>query len=144
MAEARANGGAAGEGDARPRVMVLQAHPDDAEFLCAGTVARFVAGGYRVPFIPPGLRAAGDRQRSRSGRSAEGTQSVTRSSTGVGPPVTRSAGGRGREISTTAPRSRRRCLSRPRGVRCKIECITRAASTSSEFFSISSVPSSCS
>jgi LmbE family N-acetylglucosaminyl deacetylase len=38
--------------------MVIQAHPDDAEFLCAGTVARFVASGYRVQYV---LATSGDK-----------------------------------------------------------------------------------
>jgi LmbE family N-acetylglucosaminyl deacetylase len=44
--------------DARPRVMVLFAHPDDAEFLCAGTVARFARAGYRVQYV---LATSGDK-----------------------------------------------------------------------------------
>lgn len=56
-------GQTAGEGTnagsgAQPRVMVVQAHPDDAEFLCAGTVARFVASGYRVQYV---LVTSGDK-----------------------------------------------------------------------------------
>jgi LmbE family N-acetylglucosaminyl deacetylase len=46
------------DADPRPRVMVLVAHPDDAEFTCAGTVARFVASGYRVQYV---LATSGDK-----------------------------------------------------------------------------------
>jgi LmbE family N-acetylglucosaminyl deacetylase len=38
--------------------MVLFAHPDDAEFLCAGTVARFAHEGYRVQYV---LATSGDK-----------------------------------------------------------------------------------
>lgn len=31
--------------------MVVVAHPDDAEFMCAGTVARWAAGGSRVTYV---------------------------------------------------------------------------------------------
>ena len=44
--------------DDRPRVMVIFAHPDDAEFLCSGTVARFTANGYRVQYV---LATSGDK-----------------------------------------------------------------------------------
>lgn len=44
--------------DARPRVMVIFAHPDDAEFICSGTVARFVQGGYRAQYV---LATSGDK-----------------------------------------------------------------------------------
>lgn len=44
--------------DARPRVMVIMAHPDDAEFTAGGTVARFVASGYRVEYV---LATSGDK-----------------------------------------------------------------------------------
>src|SRR5438270_9351884 len=51
--------GSATEGsEGQPRVMVIQAHPDDAEFLCAGTVARFIASGYRVQYV---LATSGDK-----------------------------------------------------------------------------------
>lgn len=33
------------------RAMVVMAHPDDAEFLCAGTVARWVAAGSYVVYV---------------------------------------------------------------------------------------------
>jgi LmbE family N-acetylglucosaminyl deacetylase len=46
------------EGGEQPRVMVIQAHPDDAEFLCAGTVARLVESGYRVQYV---LATSGDK-----------------------------------------------------------------------------------
>ncbi len=42
----------------QPRVMVIFAHPDDAEFTCAGTVARFVESGYRVQYV---LATRGDK-----------------------------------------------------------------------------------
>lgn len=44
--------------DRRPRVMAIFAHPDDAEFLCSGTVARYVADGYRVHYV---LATSGDK-----------------------------------------------------------------------------------
>jgi len=33
------------------RILVMQAHPDDAEFLCGGTVARLVAEGRDVQYL---------------------------------------------------------------------------------------------
>ena len=33
------------------RVMVIMAHPDDIEFSCAGTVARWVKGGAEVSYV---------------------------------------------------------------------------------------------
>jgi LmbE family N-acetylglucosaminyl deacetylase len=50
--------GAMETGDTRPRVMVIFAHPDDAEFLCSGTVARFVRAGYRAQYV---LATSGDK-----------------------------------------------------------------------------------
>src|SRR6478752_3832625 len=44
--------------DTRPRVMVIFAHPDDAEFICSGTIARFVASGYRAHYV---LATSGDK-----------------------------------------------------------------------------------
>lgn len=44
--------------DTRPRVMVVMAHPDDAEFTCGGTVARFVESGYRAQYV---LATSGDK-----------------------------------------------------------------------------------
>ena len=44
--------------DARPRVMAIFAHPDDAEFICSGTTARFVASGYRAQYV---LATSGDK-----------------------------------------------------------------------------------
>jgi LmbE family N-acetylglucosaminyl deacetylase len=44
--------------DTRPRVMVMFAHPDDAEFICSGTVARFVQAGYRAQYV---LATSGDK-----------------------------------------------------------------------------------
>jgi LmbE family N-acetylglucosaminyl deacetylase len=46
------------QSDARPRAMVIFAHPDDAEFSCAGTVARLVASGYRAQYV---LATSGDK-----------------------------------------------------------------------------------
>jgi LmbE family N-acetylglucosaminyl deacetylase len=46
------------QADTRPRVMVIFAHPDDAEFGCAGTVARFAASGFRVQYV---LATSGDK-----------------------------------------------------------------------------------
>ena len=45
-------------GETRPRVMVIFAHPDDAEFLCSGTVARYARSGYRVQYV---LATSGDK-----------------------------------------------------------------------------------
>lgn len=44
--------------ETRPRAMVIFAHPDDAEFLCAGTVAKLVESGYRVQYV---LATSGDK-----------------------------------------------------------------------------------
>jgi LmbE family N-acetylglucosaminyl deacetylase len=44
--------------DTRPRVMAIFAHPDDAEFLCAGTIARLTRGGYRAQYV---LATSGDK-----------------------------------------------------------------------------------
>ena len=44
--------------DTRPRVMVIFAHPDDAEFLCSGAVARFTRDGYRAQYV---LATSGDK-----------------------------------------------------------------------------------
>jgi LmbE family N-acetylglucosaminyl deacetylase len=44
--------------DSPPRVMAIFAHPDDAEFLCSGTIARFVASGYRAFYV---LATSGDK-----------------------------------------------------------------------------------
>jgi LmbE family N-acetylglucosaminyl deacetylase len=49
---------AASTTDSRPRVMAIFAHPDDAEFLCAGTIARFVQNGYRAQYV---LATSGDK-----------------------------------------------------------------------------------
>lgn len=46
------------DGAARPRVMVIMAHPDDAEFTSGGTVARFARSGYRVQYV---LATSGDK-----------------------------------------------------------------------------------
>ena len=44
--------------ESRPRMMVIFAHPDDAEFICSGTVARFVESGYRAHYV---LATSGDK-----------------------------------------------------------------------------------
>src|SRR5260221_8778927 len=44
--------------DARLRVMAIFAHPDDAEFLCSGTIARLVEQGYRAQYV---LATSGDK-----------------------------------------------------------------------------------
>ena len=47
------------ESDAeRPRAMAIFAHPDDAEFICSGTIARLAEGGYRVQYV---LATSGDK-----------------------------------------------------------------------------------
>jgi LmbE family N-acetylglucosaminyl deacetylase len=40
------------------RVAVIVAHPDDAEFICAGTVARWVAEGHEIAYV---LLTSGDK-----------------------------------------------------------------------------------
>ena len=45
-------------GDTRLRVMAIFAHPDDVEFICSGTIARFVASGYRAQYV---LATSGDK-----------------------------------------------------------------------------------
>ena len=49
---------ASDEHDTRPRVMAIFAHPDDADFLCSGAIARFVASGYRAQYV---LATSGDK-----------------------------------------------------------------------------------
>ena len=44
--------------DSRPRAMAVFAHPDDAEFLCSGTIARLIAAGYRAQYV---LATSGDK-----------------------------------------------------------------------------------
>jgi LmbE family N-acetylglucosaminyl deacetylase len=44
--------------DDRPRAMAIFAHPDDAEFICAGTIARLVRSGYRAQYV---LATSGDK-----------------------------------------------------------------------------------
>src|SRR5215469_11997883 len=46
------------ESDTRPGVMAIFAHPDDADFLCSGTIARFTASGYRAQYV---LATSGDK-----------------------------------------------------------------------------------
>ena len=48
----------ASQHDTRPRVMAIFAHPDDAEFICSGTIARFVASGFRAQYV---LATSGDK-----------------------------------------------------------------------------------
>jgi len=38
--------------------MAMFAHPDDAEFICSGTIARFVQSGYRAQYV---LATSGDK-----------------------------------------------------------------------------------
>ena len=40
------------------RIAVIVAHPDDAEFICAGTVARWAAEGHRITYV---LLTSGDK-----------------------------------------------------------------------------------
>lgn len=42
----------------RSRVMVVMAHPDDAEFICAGTVARWASEGSEIVYV---LVTSGDK-----------------------------------------------------------------------------------
>jgi dipeptidyl aminopeptidase/acylaminoacyl peptidase len=95
--------------------MVLAAVTTYPEVWAAGVDIVGIANW--VPFVTSGIRRGfswsamtwGQRRRNAP------ITSVTRSSTGVAPWVARSAGGRGRLISTTTPRSRstRLTLSRP-------------------------------
>ena len=48
----------ASQPDTRPRVMAIFAHPDDAEFICSGSIARFVASGFRAQYV---LATSGDK-----------------------------------------------------------------------------------
>jgi LmbE family N-acetylglucosaminyl deacetylase len=48
--------------DDHQRIMVVVAHPDDAEFSCAGTVASFTAAGKHVVFV---LCTSGDKGTAR-------------------------------------------------------------------------------
>ncbi|HUY79325.1 MAG TPA: PIG-L deacetylase family protein [Ktedonobacterales bacterium] len=57
----------------RPRVMVIYAHPDDAEFTCAGTVARFVQSGYRVQYV---LATSGDKGSADRNATPEGLVAI--------------------------------------------------------------------
>lgn len=41
-----------------PRAMAIFAHPDDAEFICSGTIARLAEAGYRVQYV---LATSGDK-----------------------------------------------------------------------------------
>jgi LmbE family N-acetylglucosaminyl deacetylase len=41
-----------------PRAMIVMAHPDDMEFICAGTIARWTAGGSEVVLV---LGTSGDK-----------------------------------------------------------------------------------
>ncbi|HLY31288.1 MAG TPA: PIG-L deacetylase family protein [Ktedonobacterales bacterium] len=55
--------------DTRPRVMAIFAHPDDADFICAGTIARFVANGYRAQYV---LATSGDKGSADPNATPEG------------------------------------------------------------------------
>ena len=55
--------------DSRPRVMAIFAHPDDAEFICSGTIARFVASGFRAHYV---LATSGDKGSDDRGATPEG------------------------------------------------------------------------
>ena len=46
------------------KILVIVAHPDDAEFMCAGTVARWTAEGREVVY---GLVTSGDKGTSDPG-----------------------------------------------------------------------------
>ena len=54
--------------DSRPRVMAIFAHPDDAEFLCAGTIARLTRSGYRAHYV---LATSGDKGSDDPGATPE-------------------------------------------------------------------------
>jgi LmbE family N-acetylglucosaminyl deacetylase len=56
--EAAAEAAASPEPTGPKRVAVIFAHPDDAEFICAGTVARWVAEGHHVTYV---LLTSGDK-----------------------------------------------------------------------------------
>ena len=49
--------------------MVIFAHPDDAEFICSGTIARFVQHGYRAQYV---LATSGDKGSDDPGATPEG------------------------------------------------------------------------
>jgi len=73
------------------RVLLIQAHPDDAEFMCAGTVARFIQEGAEVHYISltsgdkgsddpamTGVQLAGIREREqRAAAEVLGVASIT-------------------------------------------------------------------
>lgn len=61
-ATASQEGGTQPESDAFERVMVVVAHPDDAEFSCAGSVAKFTSEGKHVVFV---LCTSGDKGTAR-------------------------------------------------------------------------------
>lgn len=63
------------ESDGAPRVMVIMAHPDDAEFTSGGTVARFAASGYRVQYV---LATSGDKGSADPGAVPEQLASTRR------------------------------------------------------------------
>ncbi len=50
------------------RALVIVAHPDDAEFLCAGTVARWVSEGWQVAYV---LVTSGDKGSHDEGMTSE-------------------------------------------------------------------------
>ncbi|HEY7355853.1 MAG TPA: PIG-L family deacetylase, partial [Ktedonobacterales bacterium] len=53
---------------AQLRVMVIMAHPDDAEFSCSGTVASYAAAGARVEYV---LATSGNRGSHEPGMTPE-------------------------------------------------------------------------
>ena len=50
------------------RILVIMAHPDDAEFICGGTIARLVAEGHDVHYV---LVTSGNRGSHESGMTME-------------------------------------------------------------------------
>ena len=50
------------------RALVIIAHPDDAEFLCAGTVARWASEGWEVTYV---LATSGDKGSHEEGMTTE-------------------------------------------------------------------------
>ena len=50
------------------RILVVMAHPDDAEFICGGTIARLVAEGRDVRYV---LVTSGNRGSHEEGMTME-------------------------------------------------------------------------
>ena len=50
------------------RALVIVAHPDDAEFLCAGSVARWTSEGWEVVYV---LATSGDKGSHDEGMTTE-------------------------------------------------------------------------